>query len=65
MTYEPTIEFQRQANGTWLLSVGMHCTEVADDDAAIDAAITELAKDSGVPRLKIAVLVARRQLADA
>lgn len=63
MTREPTIECARQHNGTWLVSVGLHCAEVADNDAAMDAALDTLAKDSGVPRVKIAVQVVRRQLA--
>lgn len=60
----PTIECQRLSTGKWLISAGAHCAEVADDDRAIDAAITDLARDSGIGRTRIAVMVARRQLAD-
>jgi len=59
-----TIEVQRQSTGKWLISAGQHAVEVDDTDAAIDAAVTKLAADSGIPRTRIAVMVARRQLAD-
>lgn len=60
----PSIECQRLSTGKWLISAGQHCAEVDDDDKLIDAAITRLAADSGVPRVKIAVAFTRRQLAD-
>ena len=58
------IEVLRLSSGKWLLSVGSHCVETDSDDRSLDTAITELSQRSGIDRQRIAVMVAREQLAD-
>lgn len=58
------IEVLRLSSGKWLLSAGPHCVESDSDDRSLDAAIAELAQRSGESRQRIAVMVAREQLAD-
>lgn len=58
------IEVLRLSTGKWLLSAGPHCIEADSDDRSLDAAITELSQRSGIDRQRLAVLVAREQLAD-
>lgn len=58
------IEVLRLATGKLLISAGVHSIETEADDASIDRAIDELASRSGEMRSKIAVVVARWQLAD-
>ena len=56
------IEVLRLATGRLLISVGLHCVETAPDDAALDAAVKELARRSGTDRARIAMFVARATL---
>lgn len=58
------IEVLRLSSGKWLLSAGPHCIESDAIDRDLDDAITELSLRSGIDRQRIAVVVAREQLAD-